>query len=233
MPPQFKLIKGDSCFVHALSPVLENYFNKHGQPLPDELINSSCFEGVVVRGQIHGKKGQGSSTDNCWIIEIGALDKDGKQFYANLFQLNNQYFVKDIMEPEGWVIQSRLEMDTLYNNQVASDVTQLIPLARGANLPTPPALLSISSIRNDIINVPLPTAEQIADTNDVDNTQLDGKLIVIYESYLCIDYLNVSVNNVAHLKVLKCSMNPIMIMMTTTISTETWTAIMNHVDGKH
>ena len=43
MPPQFKLIKGDFCFVHALSPILENYFTKHGQPLPEELINAKSY----------------------------------------------------------------------------------------------------------------------------------------------------------------------------------------------
>ena len=117
----YKLVRGDFCFIHVLSPILREYFKEYGQPLIDEDLASACFEGKVVRTPLPISK-QKCSSDHNYQIEIGALNKAGGIFEATIELLRDSpYFVKDVAEPDGWNIQSRSTMTNLYQNNEISE----------------------------------------------------------------------------------------------------------------
>jgi hypothetical protein len=115
--PPYKLLKGDFCYVHAMSPIFSEYFEEFGNPLIKDWIPSACFEGKIVKTPFPLGK-QTCASDGKYHIEVTALNKAGSIFEAEIGLLrDSQYFSRDIAEPEGWVIQSRLTMENLYKNQ--------------------------------------------------------------------------------------------------------------------
>ena len=124
----YKLVRGDFCFVHAMSPILHAYFKEYGQPLIAEDLAVSCFEGKVIKTPLPISK-QKCASDQRYHIEIGALNKAGSIFEAGVELLRDSpYFCKDISEPEGWVIQSRMTMNNLYVNNDRHPIASVVAI---------------------------------------------------------------------------------------------------------
>ena len=101
---QFKFSKGTYCFVHAVSPMLNNYWITYGQPIDEDLYLTSAFEGKCIQ--------EPSKKDMSWSIEIDALTQDGLcTFRADQEMLQDgRYVVRGLVEPDDWVIHGKQDM---------------------------------------------------------------------------------------------------------------------------
>ena len=100
-PKAFQFPKGFSCFINSRSPIIAEYFEAFGQPLPLDLIPSACFEGTCISEPFPKEK------NKIWILQIPALSKSGNpMFKANQEMLQDQYCCRDDEEPPDWLVQS-------------------------------------------------------------------------------------------------------------------------------
>ena len=112
---QFKFAKGTYCFVHALSPMLQNYWITYGQPIDEDLYLTSAFEGKCV--------GEPSKKDMSWSIEIDALTRDGLRIFRADQEMiqDGRYVVRGLVEPDDWMIHDRQAMSKFFGRMASKN----------------------------------------------------------------------------------------------------------------
>ena len=120
---KFNLNKGDICFILAGSQIFTSYFAHFGQPIAEELFETACFQGKVVKEPNILRSPTGTPATNRWYIHVAALSKTDSPFhvYPNMI---DEYFCKSDMKPDGWIPFSKTAMEKLYRaKQIQSPFT--------------------------------------------------------------------------------------------------------------
>ena len=128
---QFRFSKGTYCFVHALSPMLHNYWNTYGQPIDEDLYLTSAFEGKCI--------GEPSKKDMSWSIEIDALSRDGLRIFRADQEMiqDGRYVVRGLVEPDDWMIHDRPTMAKFFGRMASKNKAAMEGLSSKTTPRTP------------------------------------------------------------------------------------------------